>query len=169
MTTMIDSKKLKTLADLKRYLQVGTKMTCTFHNNPSRIGWKREVVAVSCTNVVLIDPTERDSVPSTLPLPKASLVEIEGNKFRIFEPGFRDLTNEEKACIAGEPKDPVQEERDLLGDGSTTFYRRKRYYEGSEFPYLQGIGAVNGMSFNGKQVRDPKVKGNLLLEYEITS
>lgn len=167
MTTMIDTKKLKTLADVKRVLQVGTRLTCTFHSNPKRIGWKRQVVKVTTVDVSMIDPTDSTSKPSHLPFPKATLMEIDGNKFRIYDSGFRDLTDAEKACIAGEPRDPVQEEHDLLGDGSTMFYRRKKYYESSAFAYLQGCGAVNGKSFNGEQVRDPEVKGRLVLEYEL--
>lgn len=167
MTTTVDTKKLRTLADVKRALYVGRKLTCTFHNNPKRIGWKRQVVKVTTVDVSMIDPTDPHPVPSHLPFPKATLMEIEGNKFRIFEPGYRDLTAQEKACVAGEPNDDVQDERDALSDGNVMFYRRKRYYEASEFPYLFRVGAVNGLSFDGVKVRDPKVKGKLSLEYEL--
>jgi hypothetical protein len=159
---------MTTLADVKRALHVGARLTCTFHTNPGRIGWKRQVVKVNTVGVCLIDPTEKEPIPSYLNFPKASLMEIEGNKFRIYDPGYRELTPEEKAVVAGEPRDPVQQERDCLGDGNVMFYRRKAYYASSRFPYLHaGMGAVNGVSFDGDRIRDPKIKGKLMLEYAL--
>jgi hypothetical protein len=163
---------MKTLADLKRALQVGKIITCIY--GPRGIkGKRREVVKVQTNAVILIDPDapgvgelRKKGKGSYLEFPKASLVEVTDKGFKIYDPGSRDLTEDEKAVIRMEPKDSTQDEIDMLVDGSVMFHRRKRYYEAMDFEYLF-IGDKNRRinSHDRTKVIDSDVKGDLSLEY----
>lgn len=158
---------MKTLADLKRKLQVGTELTMIYNSvGTKKMPWKRKVIATQSNGVSLIDPTDSTSKKSFLEFPKASLLEVTDKGFKIFEAGRRDLTTEEKSIIANEPKDKKQEEIDLMSDGSAMFWRRKRYYIEKGFEYLY-IGDKNKHidSNDRTKVIDSSVKGKLSLEY----
>jgi len=164
---------MKTLNDLKRDLQGGgavlvmTKNSCT----DRLIGKKRQVIASQSNGVSFIDPDDPASKKSWLSFPKASLLEYDGKYIRIYQPGRRELTVEEKEIKAGYEKirDKKQEERDLLSDSNCSFYCQQAYYRKHKAEYLIGHTPQKGMSFDYKTglVRDDKVKGDLSLEYRV--
>ena len=153
---------MKRLSDIKRFLQVSAVVRCTFG---PKAGSLREVVAVQ-TNGIYFKTESAKNGKSWLNFPKASLLEVNETGFKIYYPGSRDLTPEERACMDNEPRDPEQEKIDMLSDSSRMYYRRMGYYKSSPFPYL--FQHENGKSFNHQsgKVTDPTVKGDLVLVYE---
>lgn len=158
-----------TLAELKRKLQVGTKFKMTKNAcSERRIGKIREVKAIQSNGIVVGEPGTEER--SFLEFPPASLIEADEKGFRFYQIGLRPMTDREKEIVDGEPVDPVQEERDMLSDGSTMFYRRKVYYHNLDADYLyfpknRGAYAMR-LDHNTRQIKDPKVKGKIDLEYE---
>lgn len=156
---------MKTLADLKRELCVGSKVILKKRFGED-VNEAREVIRTQSNSLVFKTPTGKNS---HLDYPKAALLEFDGNVIRIFQAGERELTPEEKAIIEGEPKDDEQQRIDLLSDGSVMFHRRKRYYLEKDAEYLQGHNKQKGMRFcyNSGKIVDDNVKGDITLEYEI--
>lgn len=167
---------MKTLADLKRFLQVGAVVKMVYNNNPDNkhLGKKREVVRIQSNGIYFIDPDgpnaneyRRKKRGSFLDFPKASLLEVTEKDFSIFWPGKRDLTPLEKEIIDNQPRDEKQEEIDMLADGSVMFWRRKRYFEEKGFSYLfAGKNKGKSFDFNTRKVTDDMIKGEKSLEYE---
>ena len=65
---------MKTLADLKRYLQPNARLTMTYNSwtTHHKLPWDRQVVETQTNGVWLIDPTIPESKKSFLEFPKAS-------------------------------------------------------------------------------------------------
>jgi hypothetical protein len=161
---------MKTLADLKRKLQIGMRLTMIYNSvRIKKLPLKREVINVQSNGIHFIDPTKDRSTQkrgSFLDFPKASLLEINEKGFKIFESGRRDLTKEEKGVIANEPRDAKQDEIDIMSDGSTMYWRRKRYYIEKGFEYLFNGDKNKRIDSNDRtKVIDSNVKGELSLEY----
>jgi hypothetical protein len=161
---------MKTLADLKRYLKVGTIVKMIHSDGPTNrlLNKKRKVVAVQTNGVCFVDPDDTNSKKSFLEFPKASLIEITDKSFKIYTSGLRDLTTEEKKIRDNIPKDTKQEHIDLMTDGSTMYWREKKYYIRNNAEYLMGNKSEQGMryDFNTSKIYDDNVKGDLSLEYE---
>jgi len=165
---------MKTLNDIKRYLQpnailVMTKCSC----GNKLLGKKRKVVKTQTNGVYFVDPENPTSKPSFLEFPKASLLECDNKYIRIYEAGKRKLTQEEDIIKKGYEKirSKKQEEIDIMTDGSTSYWQEKGYYQKQNAEYLMGTITQKGMKYdyNTGLVRDNKVKGELSLEYEITN
>lgn len=156
---------MKTLTDLKKDLYVGRKVKLL-----RRYG--KEV-----NSLRIVDKVQSNSIRFRLQIsvlnrwldyPKSSLLEYEGNSVKIYAPGLREFTPEEKKSIEGEPKDPEQDRIDILTDGSSMFYRRKRYYKEKGMEYLGPAAKKSkGMIRKGNKVLDDRIKGKLILEYEL--
>lgn len=161
---------MKTLSDLKRYLKAGTvvKMIYNCTSNNRLLNKKRKVVKVQTNGIYFVDPDDTNSRKSYLDFPKASLLEITEKSFKIYNKGLRDLTAEEKKIRDNAPKDPKQSRIDIMTDGSTMYWRVKRYYMQHNAEYLKGNKSERGMryDFNTNKVWDDSVKGELALEYE---
>jgi len=120
------------------------------------------------SNAVVLDKNGKDSF---LEFPPASLVEFDGKRFTFYAVGYRPLTAEERAIVDGEPKDAKQDEIDVLSDGSTMYYRRKRYYAEKDADYLfAGHGKGKRLYHEGDKrvIRDPAVQGRPELVYELS-
>ena len=165
---------MKTLADLKRKLQIGTRFTMVYNSVRTKsLPLKREVVGVQSNGIYLIDPADiraeelrKRKRGSFLDFPKASLLEVSDKGFKIFTAGSRDLTKEEKNVIANEPRDKKQEEIDMISDGSTMYWRRKQYYLEKGYDYLFNGTKDKRIDSNDRtKVIDSSVKGKLSLEY----
>lgn len=152
---------MKTLADLKRTLTVGTRLQLKErYGRP--VNKKRTIVQIQSNGVWLKsdEPDEFDGHGrSFLDYPKATLQEFDGETIRIFDAGERELTDAEREIIADEPRDEKQLELDMMTDTNIMFWRRKGYYKDAGMEYLQ-------KSRNGR-IRDNKVKGTTILWYEI--
>jgi hypothetical protein len=161
---------MKTLADLKRYLKEGTIIKMIYSDMPSNrlLNKKRKVVKVQTNGIYFIDPDDTNSRKSYLDFPKATLLEVTEKSFKIYNKGLRDLTAEEKKIKDNAPKDPKQSKIDIMTDGSTMYWREKRYYIQHNAEYLIGNKSERGMryDFNMNKVWDDNVKGKLALEYK---
>lgn len=169
---------MKTLADLKRTLIIGKRFKMVYSSNGNRlVGKLREVVRIQSNGIYLIDPTLDNAQElrekgrgSWLDYPKATLLEITPKGFKIYNKGLRELTSLEKTIREGyeATRDRKQEEIDMMTDGSTSYWRQKRYYLQHNAIYLMGNETQRGMRFdyNTGKVWDDNVKGELSLEYE---
>lgn len=159
---------MKTLADFKRDLAVGRRVRLIYRNG-QELNSLREVAKTTTTAIKFnaLDETKA----GWLDYPKASLVEYDGKTAKIYTAGYRGLTEEEKRVIANEPRDDEQDKIDMMTDGSTMFYRRKRYYMESDMFYLFSTKKQQGKRLtqrDGKKViEDDGIKGNLILVYKI--
>lgn len=167
---------MKTLADLKRDLQIGACLTLTGGRdarNADKLNVPRYVVTKQGNGVGLsVDKTA--TKVSFLELPKASLVEYDGETVRVYESGRRDLTELERVVLDNEPskrpENKQQLENDMLSDGSQMYWADKRYHKELGTEYLEGHEMVRGLryDFNHKNIVDEKIKGELSLEYKLT-
>jgi len=169
---------MRALAEFKRALKPGLKLMMIHHQaNLGKDGEGRVILGTAAPVERIVKKVQTNAVcfgkppvnaDTWLYFDKASLTDVEGNRIKIYETGERSLTTEEVVCIAGEPKDARQDEIDALSDGNQMFYRRKRYYEerGMGYLYIRENGKGRSQRNDG-MVEDPKVKGKLLLEYEI--
>jgi len=147
---------MKTLADLKRFLVMGSKVKLVSRNGEA-LDEIKEVVKVQGNGIYF----KKDGSPSGkswLDFPKSSLLEITEKGFTIYGVGKRKLTEKEREIISNEPVDKKQDEIDMLTDGSMMFRRRKAYYKEKNADYLFGF-------FKDNMIRDNKVRGDKVLEY----
>ena len=166
-------------AEVKRKLTVGTKLIVTY---PDGKVLNREIIISRATQVVMIDPTKDDADErrkqgkgSWLEFPAASLVDIIDNDFSIYWPGYREMTVEEKAVYDGRPIDKEQSMNDAMTDGSTMFWREKKYFTDKGMTHLLGYvtGKAESVDHNKRtddgyfMVRSNKVKGALCMTYTI--
>ena len=155
---------MERLSDVKRYLKVGAVVRCTAGPKSGKL---RKVVKVQSNGILVIDPEAAEpGRGSRLDFPRASLLEVNEIGFKIYQPGSRDLTPEEKAFKENEPRDQKQAEIDMMTDTNTMYYRRLAYYRGTEFEHLFQDKNGKRFDFNTKRVVDPAVKGDLVLAYE---
>jgi len=123
---------MKTFADLKRELQTGKTLTMTYSSleNNRLLNIPRQIIGTQTNGISL--KTDNKSGKSFLSLPCASLTEYDGKIIKIYQPGKRDLTPEEKSILNNEPSNRKENEQiainDALTDGSSTYYMDKRYY-----------------------------------------
>ena len=155
---------MNTLADLKRELVPGKKLRLIYRNS-EKVSLDRTVVKIQSNGVWV---SKDGNKPSWLEYPKSTLLGITPNGFRIYWRGKRPLTPEEKRIRDNAPEDQKQAEIDALTDGSTMYWRVKRYFKEHNAEYLMGTVFECGMRYdpNTGMVDDDKVKGDLSLEYE---
>ena len=168
---------MKTLADLKRDLKVGTAMEMlNFHNEqdiPEKLQGIRYVVKVK-SNGIELNKDKNAIKGSFLDYPKATLCEYDGENLRIYESGTRELTEWEKSIRDNVPsrraenKDAVHNE--LMTDGSGFYWKDEAYYKENNAEYLAGHETVRGLryDYNTQQIIDDTIKGELSLAYKIT-
>ena len=155
-----------TLADLKRELSLGKKLTLVFQYG-KKVTLPREVVKIQSNGVWMKRPDSPKN--SFLEYPKASLLEISMGGFKIYNTGKRPLTTQEKSVKVGFEKirDKKQEAEDIMTDSTTSYWQAKRYYIQHNAEYLMGSTTQRGMRYdhNTGFVYDDNVKGDLVLEY----
>jgi hypothetical protein len=160
---------MQTLADLKRRMIPGVRLIIV-----SRFGQpvpletaERELVKAQTNSWCFKTPQK----PATwLDIPKASLLEITENGFKIYGTGSRPLNAHEKALKDGYEaiRDRKQEEIDIMSDGSAAYYQEKAYYHKHDANYLMGHEKQRGMvyDYNTGLIKDDSIKGKLELEYQ---
>lgn len=160
---------MATLADLKRFLQIGQEIKLVYRNKKLDEPIPRIVTKIQTNGVYLKNPFDEKSKPSWLEFPKASLLSFDKTGIRIYTRGIRPLTQEEKEIREGYEKirNKKQEEIDLLTDGSSSYYQETSYYKSKNAYYLMGNTFERGMKYdyNTGQVWDDNIRGNLTLEY----
>lgn len=171
---------MKTLADLKRDLKVGDKIVMTFNaleGSSDRIkqfiGVERYIISKN-TQGIKISPDKNAKNGSFLDFPKkATLCEYDGETLKIYDAGFRELTEREKEVKENvtsrreENKEEVTME--LMTDGSGFYWKDKQYYKENNMEYLAGHETVRGLRYhyNTGKIEDESIKGLLSLEYKI--
>ena len=112
---------------------------------------------------------------SWLEFPSAAQISFTEKGFSTHAIGTRELKPEEKRIMDARPRDEKQERIDILSDGSTMYYREKRYYAESDAPWLGCLSdyvAGKRITWNGRTlmegalVIDKSIKGQVELEYE---
>jgi hypothetical protein len=162
---------MNTLSDFKRELTKGKGIKLIYakitHADDKRINLVRYVVKTQGNGVYL--NVDKNAVKgSFLEFPKASLCTIEGNKISIHEAGYRPLNEKEKEAKANEPKDAKQSEIDALTDGSTMYWRVKKYYSDLGLSYLHGEKHPSlKYNYNDNNIQDDSIKGEIILTYEV--
>lgn len=163
---------MKTFADLKRDLQVGKKLKMIYHHWENTrtnkiLNIEREIIKVQSNGVSL--KTNNQSGKSFLDLPCASLTEYDGKNIKIYGIGKRPLTTGEKALLDNEPsrrpENAKMVERDVLSDGSSTYYLDKSYYSKNNANWRYDWDKGLKLDINDYTMFDKKIKGKLELEY----
>lgn len=168
---------MKTLADLKRDAKNGKlfgvmTVRCGSNDIPERLSGKRQIVDA---NSVAIFFLTNDGKKSELRIERASLLEYTEDTLTIYNEGFRDLNNQEKAImqewkvIANTPENIRQSEIDSLTDGSQMFYKEKAFFHNKGYSYLMGFDEEKGLKydFNTQKIRDKNIKGTISMQYKL--
>jgi hypothetical protein len=161
---------MNTLADIKRKLVKGQKLKVINTKwNKNNIGKVRYVVK-SNTQGIYLNEDKNAEKGNYLEFPKASLLEITEKGFKMYCPGKRELTEKEKEIVDNQPSNREENkeiaERDLLTDGSSTFWMDKRYFKENNAEWYWGLSRGLRFDSNDRKMIDDKIKGELSLEYE---
>lgn len=138
----------------------------------------RPVVDCNTVNLMLENP---DGKISYLEVPKASLMDYSDTELVIYTHGFRE-PNEKEQKILDEWHD-IQDsddykkklQNDLLSDGSSTYWQKKKFFNQYNAGYLAGFEYQNGCSFDFNRynegrpdfINDTSVKGDAILKYKV--
>ena len=129
----------------------------------------RKIVKVQ-TNAIYLEGEENNGQGSYLPIPAASLMVYDGTSLKIYDPGVREMTAEEKANAerAKVERERYQKENPC----SNSFWHMKEFYKNCSTPWIYfgndkikgkraGQGKYDGM------IIDDSIKGELLLVYTV--
>lgn len=160
----------KTLAQLKRDLAVGTKVTQIAKGEDitdKNLNVERWVVKKQGDGVCL--NTDKEATDgSWLYFPYASQVDYEDNIVSFYDIGMRKLTKEELNFIANAPsKRPENAEKvlaDAFSDGSMMYWQDKAYYEQANKKYLWALHTDKDGDYI---VEDKKARGAFAFTYKI--
>ena len=165
---------MNTLADLKRKLIKGQgvkliRFKTPFDINNKNLNKVRYVVKIQSNGIYLNEDKNAEN-GSYLEFPKASLLDVGEQGFRIFEEGKRDLTEEEKKILDNEPSNRPENreiaEADAISDGSRTYWMDKRYYKEHNAEWRWNKSRGLRLDHNDKRMWDDNIRGELSLEYE---
>jgi len=168
---------MKTLADLKRDLQVGDSIT-TIKNEmkPDFVGKKRYIVKKQ-GNGIYLNEDKNATKGSFLEFKNAKLTEYDGENIRTYAVGKRPMTEEEKRVFNNMPsKRKENEERikmEIMTDTNGSWYIDKAYCKENNMEYLHSsTGQTKRIDYNDLNngiysIIDEQVKGDLELEYKI--
>jgi hypothetical protein len=164
-------KDMQTLSDFKRELIKGKAIKLIYakitHADDKRINLVRYIVKTQ-GNGVYLNSDKTATKGAYLEFPKASLTTIKGNTISIHEAGYRPLNEQEAKARANIPRDPKQEEIDALSDGSTMYWRIKKYYSDLGLSYLHGEKHASlRYNYNDNNIQDDNIKGDISLTYEL--
>lgn len=163
----------KTLAQLKRDAKSGNlfaKMIIRNGNTdiPEKMKEIRQVIDSNSSGIKFLNP---DGKKSELRIECASLVEYTDTHLTIYVPGLRDLTPEEIDIMNmyEVSRDKKQEEMDALTDGNLSYWRRNKLFTELGYEYLLGHETKEGKKydFNTGKIYDNRIKGEVLMKYEI--
>lgn len=163
----------KTLAQLKRDLVIGTKVTLIKsetmpdHRN---LNVERFIIKTQ-GNGITLGLKKDDTKGSGMDYPKATGLEYIDDTFTLYTAGEREMTQQERDIIASapsnRPENREQLEIEIMTDGSGLFYKDRAYYKEIDAQYLEGFETVRGLRRNQETILDDKVKGKIDLQYKI--
>lgn len=168
---------MTTLADFKRQLVVGAKIKGGYFNKLNHNADEvREVVATQSNGAWL----KGEKGKSFFEIPKAKCSDFDGETLRIYETGWRALTDEEKKVmaewqeIANTEECKKRAEIDILTDGSSTYWQEKAFYEDRGMAHLFTHTPSKYLDYNkynrGEEfcVRDNQAEhGKQIAEYKL--
>lgn len=168
---------MATLADFKRQLVVGAKIKGGYFGKPNHNKDEvREVISIQSNGVWLKGEKGR----SFFEIPKAKCSSFDGETLKIYETGWRALTDEEKSVmeewkkVADTEEFKRRAEVDILTDGSSTYWQEKAFYEDRGMAHLFTHTATKYLDHNkysgGEEfcVRDNQAEhGAQIAEYKI--
>ena len=168
---------MKTLSDMKRDIKIGQKwevVSCNGKPPADKISGDREIVHIQSNSIAF---KREDKPKSWLQFPPASLLEYSGDEIKIYEPGYRPLTEAEQSVVDNMPSHRQENgeavERDLLSDGSSTYWMDKKYTKeaGADWYWskCRGLTYRHATSDEPARMRDEKIKGVLSLHYRRVS
>lgn len=172
----MENEKMLTLADLKRDAQAGNlclRMTYRYGEEiRERLRGPRKVLSANSNSISLLCS---DGQLSKLDLPRASLVEYTDKRLTNYDMGYRKPNAEEQAALDEWSKISSTEEykndsyNDMMTDGSSTFYQKKEFWHKKNMDYMffNETDHLKQYDRNKGMVRDPLIKGEKLLEYEV--
>lgn len=150
----------KTLAQLKMDAKTGRLFVKMIIRNgstniPEVLQGGRQVVDYVGDSLIILNNDDRRS---TLKIESAKLIEYTDSHITLYNPGLRDLT---------------QEEIDIMNLTSEidSFWDKKRAFIELGYIYLLGNKVERGLryDYNTNKVYDNKVKGDISIKYEIIS
>lgn len=168
---------MKTLADLKRDAKAGNiEGELVFRMGSTdiieRLRGRRKIIDANSVGITFLN---NDGKKSELRIERAALLEYAGDKLTVFNPGYRELSDEEKAvmtaweAINNTPQYQEQSRIDALSDGSSTYYQKKSFFEKRGKLYLMGYDEQAGLKYdhNTGKVRDKSIRGDIQMQYNI--
>ena len=173
--TTFEPRSLRTLADLKRELNIGDSLTlieAPAWPNHRYLNVKRYVVKKQ-SNGIHLSPQKGAQKGSVLDFVNAKLTEYDGKEIRIYGAGHRRLTPEEQIVLDNRPSRRSENaelvENDIYTDGSTTYYMDLAYFKQKGMEYLHSSRGTKRIDYNTApfSIIDEQIKGNLHLRYSI--
>ena len=142
---------------IKRYKATGDAI-------PERFRGIRKVIAVNTVSIKLASQT---GAVSELQLPRASLIDYDGTYLKVYEPGLREPTDEEKKILS--QWETIRKEK--TSPYVNTYWATCNFFKKTGFSYLSGYQIKSNhqkryLPSNGK-VLDPEIKGTCILIYRI--
>lgn len=166
---------MKTLADLKRDLQVGMSITLVeapTMPNHKFLNQKRYIVKKQ-GNGVYLNVDINAASGSFLEFTNAKLTEYDGNTIKIYKAGTRPLTADEQSILDNRPTNrPENKERiemEIMTDTNGSYYLDKEYFSQNGMSYLFESGGTKRYNFSEGTITDEQIKGDLELSYLIES
>lgn len=168
---------MKTIAQLKRDAKSGEYKGRMIirngnYNIPERLNGWRKIVDSNTKSIFFLN---NEGKKSELQLPKATLVEYTDNLLTIYNPGERELNENEKQVMNEWEKVTQTKEykekslADIHTDSDMTFWKKIGFFRERDMIYLTGTETVRGMkynAYNGKVI-DDNIRGNICMQYEI--
>jgi len=138
-----------------------------------RLKGRRKVVGANTVGITFLNT---DGKKSECRIDRAALMEYTGDMLIVFNPGLRELNNEESKVMQGwkeiEQTDEYKHraEIDALSDGSSTYWQRVKYFRDAGKEYLMGHDEQGGCKydFNTGKIRDKSIRGDAILKYKMT-
>lgn len=161
---------MKTLADLKRDAASGKirfemveRYGMTGEAIPERCRGIRTVEKVNTVSILL---KTADGKTSELRFISANLVEYDGKSLTIYEPGERNLTEQEQKILADWQK--IEDDYYKENPYGNAYWKEKEYFKNCPCPWLIGDETVRGKRYNYQgKVIDNQIRGKAILKYRI--
>lgn len=158
---------MKTLAEFKRNAASG-KMSLEIMERygksdkdiPARLKGIRKVIKTNTVCAVLLNESGETS---ELRFGCANLFEYDGETLVIYEPGMRELTDQEQAVL--NRIQAIYKENENTYSGG--YWKVKDYVKNSPCPWMKSDKPIKGKMFINGKVRDNAIKGNAILRYMV--
>ena len=142
-----------------------------------RFAGKRKIGKVQSNGMYLVNG---EGEKSFLELPRASMMEYDGKELRVYNPGYREMTNQEKAVMEEWNKIQNTEDykkraiADLYSDGSSTYWQKEKFFMERGMEHLTGdlckgakLDFYRYSEGEKECILDEKVKGMAILVYKV--